>query len=295
MTIWKTLENKETLSQTELLAGLIDESDSVVVGIGAGMSAATGFVYSGPRFTDVFSDFIEKYNFFDMLQAFVFTDWESPEEMWAFKSRFAKLNYFDQGEGLAYSQLREVLDNKDFHVITTNADTAFYRSNYDMDKVFRIQGEYGLLQCSEFCHQQAYPLNPEWNQEMVDKQKDMRIPTEIMPTCPRCGAPLEVNKRDTYKGMVEDPGFHRQEKLYYDYLDAHKGEKILYLESGVGTTTPQFIRDPFQKMTSENPNAIYVTMNRKPYRVAPEVRDQTVRITEDIAAIFAGVNAQLVH
>lgn len=290
MTKWNILEKQEELSQTELLAGLIDEADAVIVGIGAGMSAATGFTYIGPRFNDAFPDFIEKYNFFDMLQAFVYDEWDTPEEMWAFKSRFIELNYFGQGEGKAYTDLYEVLQTRDYHVITTNADTAFYRSNYDMDKVFRCQGEYGLMQCSDFCHQQAYPLNPEWNREMIAKQENMLVPTEIVPRCPRCGTHLEVNKRDTIKDMVEDPDFHKQAARYHKYLDQHKEGKILYLESGVGTTTPQFIRDPFQKRTAENPDALYVTMNRKPYRVAPEVREQTIRITEDISAIFAGVN-----
>lgn len=289
MTIWKTLEKKNDLSQSELLAELIDEAEAIVVGIGAGMSAATGFVYTGPRFKDQFPDFIDKYNFFDMLQAFVFLDWESPEEMWAFKSRFVKLNYFDQPEGIAYTQLRKVLEKRNYHVITTNADTAFYRSDYDMSKVFRCQGEYGLMQCSDFCHQQAYPINPEWNQEMVDQQKNMQVPTELVPRCPKCGTFMEINKRDTYKGMVEDPDFHRQRRRYENFLKENEDKKVLFLESGVGTTTPQFIRDPFQKMTGENEAALYVTMNRKPYRIAPEARDQTIRITEDIAEVFKNV------
>ncbi len=294
MHTWETLEHKDDYTQSELLAGLIDEAEAIAVGIGAGMSAATGFVYTGPRFTDAFPDFIEKYNFFDMLEAFVFTGWESPEEMWAFKSRFIKLNYFDQPEGKAYTQLREVLEDKNYHVITTNADTAFYRSDYDMDKVFRIQGEYGLMQCEDFCHQQAYPLNPEWNQEMVDKQKDMKVPTELVPRCPRCGEVLEVNKRDTIKDMVEDPDFHRQERLYNNFLEENLDKKILFIESGVGTTTPQFIRDPFQEMTATSDQGLYVTMNRKPYRIRPEVQDKSVRITENIADVFENVNEILI-
>lgn len=42
MTVWKTLE-KTNHSQSEILSQLIEESDAIVVGIGAGMSAADGF------------------------------------------------------------------------------------------------------------------------------------------------------------------------------------------------------------------------------------------------------------
>lgn len=136
---WQTPVHESSLSQADVLNRLIDEAEAVVVGIGAGMSAATGFTYVGKRFTDAFPDFIEKYRFFDMLQAslFEFEDWQ---EYWAFQSRFSLLNYFDQPAGLAYVDMKEMLKDKNYHVITTNADNAFYAAEYDMDKVFRIRG-----------------------------------------------------------------------------------------------------------------------------------------------------------
>ena len=69
-------------------------------------------------------------------------------------------------------------------------------------------------------------------------------------------------------------------------MQQHEGKKILFLEIGVGHTTPQFIREPFQEMTANNPNALYVTMNQKRYRIPPEVLPQSVRITEDIYTLF---------
>src|SRR5699024_11901358 len=134
---------------------LIEEAETIVVGIGAGMSASTGFTYVGKRFTDAFPDFIEKYQLLDMLQASLFTFADEPE-YWAFQSRFVLMNYFDQPTGQAYVDLKKILANKSYHVITTNADNAFYAAAFNMDKVFRIKGEYDLLQCSNHCHQQTY-------------------------------------------------------------------------------------------------------------------------------------------
>ncbi len=69
-TNWKALQLAQSeASQSSILAQAIDEADAVVIGIGAGMSASDGFTYVGERFTSNFPDFIEKYNFFDMLQA----------------------------------------------------------------------------------------------------------------------------------------------------------------------------------------------------------------------------------
>ena len=281
---WQTPVHESSLSQADVLNRLIDEAEAVVVGIGAGMSAATGFTYVGKRFTDAFPDFIEKYRFFDMLQAslFEFEDWQ---EYWAFQSRFSLLNYFDQPAGLAYVDMKEMLKDKNYHVITTNADNAFYAAEYDMDKVFRIQGEYGLWQCTEHCHQQTYQ-NEDLIREMVEKQSDMKVPADLVPYCPECGAPLEVNKRTEEKGMVEDGHFHEQKERYEQFLDENKDKKVLYLEIGVGHTTPQFIKHPFWKMTEENEQALFVTMNQKQYFIPHAIRPRTVQLDEDIAEVF---------
>src|SRR5699024_2452788 len=116
-----------------------------------------------------------------------------------------------------------------------------------MDKVFRIQGEYGLWQCSEHCHQQTYH-DEALSRQMVAEQADMKIPAELIPYCPKCGAGLEINKRTEEKGMVEDGQFHEQKDRYEAVLQENEGKKILFLEIGVGHTTPQFIRHPFQEM-----------------------------------------------
>src|SRR5699024_12083135 len=98
---------------------------------------------------------------------------------------------------------------------------------------------------------------------------------------------LENKKRTEEKGMVQHRPLHEQKEHYEAFLQENEEKKILFLEIGVGHTTPQFIRNPFQEMTSENPNALFVTMNQKDYFIPHEIRPQTVRITDDIAEVFA--------
>lgn len=284
MEIWKTFaqDSIEALDDSKTLQGLIDEADAIVVGIGAGMSAADGFKYIGERFTNAFPDFIEKYGLLDMLQASLF-DFESVEEYWAFQSRFVVLNYLDQPVGQSYVDLRDMLEGRNYHIITTNADNAFDVADYDMDKVFHIQGEYGLWQCSEHCHQQTY-RDDSVIRAMVEQQANMEVPSELVPHCPKCNAPFEINKRNEEKGMVEDADFHAQKDRYEAFLKENEGKKIVFLEIGVGHTTPQFIKHPFQKMTEANDQALFVTMNEKNYRIPKAIREQTVHLSSDIAA-----------
>lgn len=283
-TDWQALTTKSSMSQADLLHQLIEEAEAIVIGIGAGMSAATGFTYVGKRFTDAFPDFIAKYRFFDMLQASLF-EFEDEQEYWAFQSRFSLLNFFDQPVGQAYVDLRRMMTDKNHHVITTNADNAFYAAEFDMEKVFRIQGEYGLWQCSNHCHQQTYH-DESLIREMARQQSDMKIPAELVPHCPKCGAVMEVNKRNEEKGMVEDGHFYEQEARYEQFLKENQEKKTLFLEIGVGHTTPQFIKHPFQQMTQANPKALFVTMNQKDYFIPHTIRPQAVRLNEDIAEVL---------
>lgn len=286
MSKWTSLDIAQDEPAT--LAALIREARALVVGIGAGMSAADGFTYIGDRFETAFPDFIEKYGFLDMLQASLFP-FAGLEEYWAFQSRFVALNYLDQPVGQAYLDLKEMLETKPYHIITTNADNAFQVADYDHNKVFHIQGEYGLWQCSQFCHQQTY-RDDLLIRRMVAEQKDMKIPRDLIPYCPKCGAPFEINKRNAEKGMVEDADFFAQKDRYERFLAEYEGQKILYLEIGVGYTTPQFIKHPFQAYTRANPNALFVTMNQKQYRTPPAIQGQTVQLTSHIAALLAATN-----
>lgn len=289
-TTWKVLSTTYN-HQSDVLAEALNEADAVVVGIGAGMSASDGFTYIGERFTKNFPDFIEKYGFFDMLQASLhhFNNWQ---EYWAFESRFVALNYLDQPVGASYIALKEILEKKDYHIITTNADNAFAVANYDLDKVFHIQGEYILWQCSQHCHAQTY-RDDDAIRQMVAQQKNMEVPRELVPHCPKCDAPMEINKRKAQVGMVEDADFEAQLSRYNQFLDEHKEGKVLYLEIGIGYTTPQFVKHPFQRMTRHNPNALFMTMNKKSYRLPESIRDRTVHLTDDISTLITEANQKL--
>src|SRR5699024_10773989 len=151
---------------------------------------------------------------------------EDLSEYWAFQSRFSLLNFFDQPVGKSYVDLREKLNQKNYHIITTNADNAFYTEDFDMNKVFIIQCEYVLLQYVNHCHQNNYSYEA-FIRLMVTELKDMNIPADLISYCTKCGAGLEVNKRTEEKGMVEDPHFHAQKERYEQFLNENKNKKLL--------------------------------------------------------------------
>ena len=60
----KSTENY--FKQIERLKNVLDISDAVIIGAGAGLSTSAGFTYSGERFDKYFSDFQNKYGFTDL-------------------------------------------------------------------------------------------------------------------------------------------------------------------------------------------------------------------------------------
>ena len=141
-----------------------------------------------------------------------------------------------------YENLLELVKEKDYFVLTTNVDHCFQKAGFEKERLFYTQGDYGLFQCSEPCCQETWD-NEEVISEMVRQQKQMRIPTELVPRCPHCGKPLTMNLRsdDTF---VQDKGWYQASERYSRYIREHQGKKILFLELGVGYNTPVIIKNP---------------------------------------------------
>ena len=258
-------------------------ADAIVIGAGAGLSTAAGFTYSGERFERFFSDFEAKYGFHDMYSGGFFP-FETQEEMWAFWARNIWCNRYMDVDNGTYKRLFELVKDKNYFVITTNVDHQFQKAGFDKERLFYTQGDYGLWQCSEPCHQKTYD-NEETVRAMFEQQRDMRVPSELVPKCPVCGKPMSMNLR-TDDTFVEDEGWHRAAKRYDDFLRSHEGKHILFLELGVGYNTPVIIKYPFWKMTAKNPNAVYACLNFGEAYAPDEIAKQSILIGGDIREVL---------
>ena len=192
------------MAQIEKLKEAIKGADTILIGAGAGLSTSAGFTYSGQRFEQYFADFAAKYGFRDMYSG-GFYPYETLEEQWAFWSRNILINRYENPPKPVYDTLLKLVVGKDYFVLTTNVDHCFQKAGFDKKRLFYTQGDYGLWQCSEPCHQGTYD-NEAVVCQMVSEQRDMRVPSELIPRCPRCGKPMSMNLRadDTF---VQDEGW----------------------------------------------------------------------------------------
>lgn len=265
--------------QIQRLKTALDEADAVVIGAGAGLSTSAGFTYDGERFHKYFADFEAKYGFHDMYSG-GFYPYSTPEEHWAYWSRYILINRYTNAPKPVYEELFRLVKDWDYFVITTNVDHCFQKAGFDKKRLFYTQGDYGLFQCSEPCCQETWD-NEAVIRQMVAEQKDMKIPSALIPRCPHCGKPMTMNLRSDDR-FVEDEGWHEAAGRYANFLRTREGQKILFLELGVGYNTPVIIKYPFWQMTAKNPRATYACINRGEVFCPGEIADRAICVDGDI-------------
>lgn len=269
-------------SLTDKIAQLrkaLDDADAVLIGAGAGLSAAAGLIMTGPRFTENFADFIAKYGFTDLYSA-GFHQFDSLEEKWAFWSRHFMLDRYGDIPNATYDVLKNLVADKDYFIITTNVDHCFQRTGFDKTRLFYTQGDFGLFQCSVPCCKKTYD-NEEIVRRMAAEQKNMCIPSALVPRCPVCGAPMTQNMRfdDTF---VEDEGWRRAMNRYQEFIRQHRDTNLLLLELGVGGNTPGIIKFPFWQLTAQDPAFTYACVTLNDAVCPPSITDQSICISADI-------------
>ena len=301
------------MNEIEQITNLLQEAEAVLIGAGAGLSTAAGFTYDGERFGKYFFDFIDKYKFQDMYSG-GFYPFDSLEEYWAYWSRYIYCNRYLDVEGTlkkdnetvssrnkVYGELLKLMSGKNYFVITTNVDHQFQKAGFDKSRLFYTQGDYGLFQCSTPCHNSTYD-NKESILKMVDSQckydsngerkfVSMKIPSDLIPRCPKCGKPMNMNLRsdDTF---VEDAGWNKASLNFDNFVTKHYKQKLLLIELGVGFNTPSIIKYPFWNMAMNYPQTTYVCINKgcsqdgSLEQMPKEIRSKAVCIDGDCALVL---------
>ena len=277
------MNNNELTKKIEKLKQEIKNSNYILIGAGAGLSTSAGFLYDGKRFEDNFKDYIKKYGFTDMYSA-GFYNFPTLEEYWAYFSLYVYINRFDIEENETYLNLYNIVKDKNYFVITTNVDGRFIDSKFDKDKIFAVQGDFALFQCSKPCRQETF-YNEKYIREMIKYKKEMKIPTELIPKCPYCRRNMSMNLRadDTF---VQDKNWDEQKNRYEEFLKMSDNSKILFLELGVGFNTPSIIKYNFWRMTLNNKKSVYASINLGECYCASDIEERSICIDYDIAKVL---------
>ena len=258
-------------------------AEKLVIGAGAGLSAAAGIEYGGNRFTENFIPFIEKYGMKDLYTS-SFYPFRTQEEKWAYWARHISLNLFETPVKELYIKLMKLASSKDYFVITTNVEGQFRKAGAEERRLFEVQGNYGYFQCEKGCHDKLY-YNEQMVAQMLEETSDCRVPSSLVPKCPVCGGDMEVNlRKDIY--FVQDSKWYTSEDNYRKFISGTEGKSTLFLELGVGYNTPGIIRYPFEAMVHNNPNALLIRLNRDHTKGVSENTESTISFDEDMTTVI---------
>ena len=275
--------------QIDRAAKNIRNTDCVIIGAGAGASTAAGIQYGGKRFTDNFAEFIKKYGEYYMTDMYAagFYPYPSEEAKWGYWSKHALMNRFDPPALPLYTELYDLVKNKEYFVLTTNVDHQFYKAGFDEKRIFATQGDYGKIQCQKACHPKTYDAKDLFR-KMDKARRDCLIPSELVPKCPVCGGNMAMNLRcDNY--FVEDEAWHEAADRYAGFLEQNKDKKVVLLELGVGFNTPIIIRFPFEKMVRENSSYSLIRLNMDEAVVPESFGERAIGIGGDMAKAITDI------
>ena len=276
---------KDFLDRVTELRRLITDADYILIGAGAGLSAAAGLDYAGEDFRREFREWISRYGITDLYTS-SFYPFKTEEERWAYWAKHIWFARYRPEATTLYCQLHSLVKDKEHFVITTNVDGQFEKAGFATDRIFATQGDYAYFQPKSGSPKELYH-NKEWVERTLPAIRDCRIPTELIPHTPD-GKPMSMNLRcdDTF---VEDDHWHQQAARYQLFIEKACEKRLLLLEFGVGFNTPAIIRFPFERMAAQFPQTTLVRFNRDYPQLLTESIRHFLSFTEDLQAVVDSV------
>jgi NAD-dependent SIR2 family protein deacetylase len=246
------------------LNGWLASSEKILIGAGAGLSAAAGLSYLDEDLFKTFQPEMAAMGYHYPYELFQHEDdgWPQARE-WAYLIRHINFVRYVFPPAELYKKLLKLVEGRDFFAVTSNCDRQFLRTGFPMERVFEAQGSYDRLRCTAKCTRETWEIKP-----CIDKLLPLIDPITFMisdesaiPYCPYCGAPL-------YTAFRAFEGYKNEQSRYIDWLESTNGKKLCIIELGVGFNTPGVIRWPFERLTYLHEQAHLFRINKE-YREWP--------------------------
>ncbi len=120
----------------QAVSELIKQADAVLIGAGAGLSAAAGLNYlDRDKFAEVYPGWKRK-GFNAQYELMGYPYWNQLQQ-WGYYKVHLEYVYFSQGANPLYQSLYDLVKEKDYFVMTSNVDGLFYKSGFDRQRFFR--------------------------------------------------------------------------------------------------------------------------------------------------------------
>ncbi len=258
------------MNDIEKIVIKIKEADAFLIGASNGFSITEGIhlFANNQAFKELFGDYQEKYGLPNLLSG-MSGQWPNEEEMWAFWGRMVDhyCNGYEPSD--AMKDLRSIVGDKDYFIVTSNGEQHFEKAGFDDEKVMEVEGDWLHIQCLHGCHGTRY----DWTQlakKMAESQINGKVPTELVPKCPKCGGSMLPNMAAGHR-FFPKPGVAEN---YQKFLETYHGKNLVILELGIGWRN-QLIKAPLMRLTVEEPKATYITINLGEIYITDNIKEKS--------------------
>lgn len=252
------------------LARRIHQADAILIGASNGLSITEGLhlFADNQAFEELFGDLRQKYGLECILQGMM-APWPSQAEKWTFWSRLIHHYCGQYRPTPVMEDLKAIVGRKDCFILTSNGEGHFGMCGFDQAKIYEIEGSWLTMQCARPCHHTLYP-SLEVAENLYAAQQSGPLPAGLLPRCPRCGGPMEIQMA---AGRRMIPNAAAQARLQ-SFLQTYHGKRLVVLELGIGWRN-QLIKAPLMRLVAREPHAAYVTINRGEVYIAEDIREKS--------------------
>lgn len=277
--------NHSVVSQ---VANALKQAEVVLIGAGAGLTAAAGISYlDQEKFAEVFPGWVKK-GFRMQYELMGYPYW-SQREQWGYYKVHLNYVYFQQHANPLYQSLYNMVKDKEHFVMTSNVDGLFYKNGFSRERLYAPQGDYGKIQCTKPCIQKVWDIKPFLDKmdESFDPIEQVLTDDSAVPRCPNCGSDMFIHARidDSFIDSI-----HRQEyQRLLNWLQENSEKKILLLDLGSGFHTPTIIRFPMEQISKIIQNTTLVRVNIDHAELPSDLCDKGISIKGDIKEFIEAI------
>lgn len=228
----------------------IASADALLIGASNGLSIAEGYniFASNEMFRQQFGDMQQRFGFMSVIQG-CFYQYPTEADRQEFVSRLVKYWITDYKPSQVMKDLRAVVGDKPYFIITSNADTHLELSGFDAEKVFEIEGTF-------------------LNASGEVKDKNAQLQAFLRPY---------LEQRESNHSPL--PCRENREHSVGQY----SVKRLVVLELGIGSRNT-LIKQPLMQLVAQLPNALYITLNlERELYIPQEIADRSIGLAGDIA------------
>lgn len=170
----------------------------------------------------------------------------------------------------AYKNLKDMLAEKDFFIISLCMDDYIYEAGLSGNRIVTPCGGFRKMQCDSNCSHILSDI-PQENYDAVLQyyRGELSINALREPVCDQCGSKLRFNQIGVTQYTEE--GYLERWNEYTKWLQKTVNRKLCVLELGVGMEYPTVIRFPFEKIVFYNQKAFLYRIHPTLYQIGEEI------------------------